>query len=152
MTAKQASERKIEANRRNAGRSSGPKTPKGKSSSCRNALKHGAYAQEILPGERRTDRMTLIRRLVDDLDVRTEIELEIVQALASCLWRVRRLARAEVFEISRLVEDQAQYSAIMAGGDEDDDVKPESRDVDAVMAKHIAGYKNEVFEGARDRL
>ena len=96
--------------------------------------------------------MTLIRRLVDDLDVRTEIELEIVQALASCLWRVRRLARAEVFEISRLVEDQAQYSAIMAGGDEDDDVKPESRDVDAVMAKHIAGYKNEVFEGARDRL
>jgi hypothetical protein len=42
------SEAAWEANRRNAARSTGPKTPEGKAASSRNAVKHGLTANEIL--------------------------------------------------------------------------------------------------------
>jgi hypothetical protein len=46
------SDRKAEANRRNALKSTGPKTPEGKAAVRLNALKHGLLSQEILlPGE-----------------------------------------------------------------------------------------------------
>ena len=43
-----ASEKQIEANRRNAQLSTGPKTPEGKAAVSRNALKHGFHAAKIL--------------------------------------------------------------------------------------------------------
>jgi hypothetical protein len=46
------SERKIEANRENAQKSTGPRTPEGKAAASRNALRHGLLAQQVLlPGE-----------------------------------------------------------------------------------------------------
>ena len=46
------SEKKAEANRRNALKSTGPKTPEGKDAVRLNALKHGLLSEEILlPGE-----------------------------------------------------------------------------------------------------
>jgi hypothetical protein len=39
--------RKAEANRRNALKSTGPKTPRGKGHSRRNALKHGLFAMDF---------------------------------------------------------------------------------------------------------
>jgi len=41
------SERKLAANRENAKKSTGPKTPTGKAFSRRNALKHGLFANNI---------------------------------------------------------------------------------------------------------
>jgi hypothetical protein len=40
------SQRRIEANRRNAQRSTGPKTPEGKGKCAKNAVKHGLTARE----------------------------------------------------------------------------------------------------------
>jgi hypothetical protein len=46
------SPRKAEANRRNAQKSTGPKTPEGKDAVRLNALKHGLLCREVLlPGE-----------------------------------------------------------------------------------------------------
>jgi hypothetical protein len=46
------SARKAESNRRNALKSTGPKTPEGKAAMRLNALKHGLLSREIfLPGE-----------------------------------------------------------------------------------------------------
>jgi hypothetical protein len=45
---KQISERKLAANRRNAQRSTGPKTVEGKNNSRKNALQHGILARKIL--------------------------------------------------------------------------------------------------------
>lgn len=45
---KQISERKLAANRRNAQRSTGPKTTAGKNNSRRNAIKHGILERKIL--------------------------------------------------------------------------------------------------------
>jgi hypothetical protein len=49
------SKRKIEANRRNAKLSTGPKTARGKSSSCKNAFKHGLASLAHRPVERAED-------------------------------------------------------------------------------------------------
>ena len=43
-----ASERRIEANRRNALRSTGPKTERGKRTVAGNAIKHGFLAREVV--------------------------------------------------------------------------------------------------------
>ena len=46
------SQKQIEANRRNAQKSSGPKTIQGRSISRMNALKHGLLAEQVVvPGE-----------------------------------------------------------------------------------------------------
>ena len=46
------SEKKTEANRRNALKSTGPRTPEGKTAVRLNALRHGLRSEEILlPGE-----------------------------------------------------------------------------------------------------
>jgi hypothetical protein len=48
--AKAASPQKIEANRRNAQRSTGPKTPEGKAKSSQNSITHGIFAKQFLNG------------------------------------------------------------------------------------------------------
>src|SRR5258708_12299294 len=47
---KTTSARKIEANRRNAQRSTGPKTPEGKAKSSQNAITHGIFVKKFLNG------------------------------------------------------------------------------------------------------
>jgi hypothetical protein len=47
---KAASPRKIEANRRNAQRATGPKTPEGKAKSSQNSITHGIFAKQFLNG------------------------------------------------------------------------------------------------------
>ncbi len=46
---KPVSERKLEANRANARKSTGPRTPEGKARSSQNAYKHGLLARCIIP-------------------------------------------------------------------------------------------------------
>ncbi|RUL81179.1 hypothetical protein, partial [Tautonia sociabilis] len=48
-----ASPKQIEANRRNAQRSTGPRTPEGKARSRRNGLKHGLAAEVLVPEDDR---------------------------------------------------------------------------------------------------
>ena len=43
-----ASLKQLEANRRNALKSTGPRTPEGKKISCLNALKHGVYSHNVV--------------------------------------------------------------------------------------------------------
>lgn len=47
---KAVSPRKLEANRRNAKRSTGPKTPDGKAKSSQNAITHGIFAKQFFSG------------------------------------------------------------------------------------------------------
>ena len=43
--------RKSESNRKNGRLSKGPKTPRGKSHSCRSAIKHAFYSKELVISE-----------------------------------------------------------------------------------------------------
>jgi hypothetical protein len=90
------SEKQIEANRRNALKSTGPKTPEGKNAIRLNALKHGLLSREILlPGEDEEALRELDERLRGELQPVGELENLLVERIIASYWRLRRLGRVE---------------------------------------------------------
>ena len=91
-----ASERQIAANRRNAARSTGPRTAEGKARSRRNAVQHGLTAETVIPSlEEAAAYQSLQQQLIEDFCPTTAIERELVARLASLFWRLRRATRIE---------------------------------------------------------
>ena len=83
--------RQIEANRRNALRSTGPKTDEGKQRSRRNAFRHGLTVETVVSSlEDIEDYRAFEAAIAADYDGRTAVERELVLRLASLLWRLRR--------------------------------------------------------------
>ncbi len=94
------SKRKQLANAKNARKSTGPRTRKGKARSARNALRHGLLAKSVLlhaqgAGEQQKDFDALLADLVADLAPRNMIEEALVERIATCYWRLRRAQRFE---------------------------------------------------------
>src|SRR3990172_3062800 len=92
--------RKLEANRKNALRSTGPRTPQGKNTVRWNALKHGLLAKEIvIPAgagrENAADFHNLLAQLRAHLAPAGVLEEVLVEKIAVCYWRLRRVLRAE---------------------------------------------------------
>lgn len=95
------SERTQASNRRNAARSTGPKSAEGKSSSSRNALRHGILGSGLLLGdEDPAEYDTLFQSLVQDLRPQGALELIHVERIATAIWRQRRLIRAETAAVA----------------------------------------------------
>ena len=85
------SSKQIEANRRNALKSTGPRTEAGKEQSRRNAVRHGLTAETVVDVlEDPEDYRTFETAVTSDFDVETAVERELVLRLASLLWRLRR--------------------------------------------------------------
>ena len=83
--------RQIEANRRNALKSTGPKTEAGKQQSRRNAVRHGLMAETVVDVlEDPEDYKAFEIAVASDFDAQTAVERELVLRLASLLWRLRR--------------------------------------------------------------
>ena len=94
--------RQIEANRRNALRSTGPRTAAGKEVSRRNALRHGLTAETVIGAlEDAEDYKAFEAAITADYDAQSAVERELVLRLASLLWRLRRATTMEtgLFEI-----------------------------------------------------
>jgi hypothetical protein len=94
--------RQIEANRRDALRSTGPKTDPGKQVSRRNAVRHGLTAETVLSTlEDAEDYKAFEAAITADYDAQSAVERELVLRLASILWRLRRATTMEtgLFEI-----------------------------------------------------
>jgi hypothetical protein len=90
------SEKKAEANRRNALKSTGPKTPEGKDAVRLNALRHGLRSEEILlPGEDEEVLRELDEHLRIELQPVGELESLFVDRIITAYWRLRRLGRVE---------------------------------------------------------
>ena len=88
--------RQIEANRRNATRSTGPNTEEGKYRSRRNAIRHGLSAETVVEiVEDIEDYRGFEAAIIADYDARTAVERELVLRLASLLWRLRRATAIE---------------------------------------------------------
>jgi hypothetical protein len=88
--------RQIEANRRNALRSTGPTTEGGKRRSRQNAARHGLSAETVVEiVEDVDDYRGFEAAIIADYDARTAVERELVLRLASLLWRLRRATLIE---------------------------------------------------------
>ena len=86
----------IEANRRNAQKSTGPRTPEGKAAVSLNALRHGLRARRVvLPGEDRAE----FQQLCDDLESQwqplTGAELFYLEQMAVSQWKLSRMEVGE---------------------------------------------------------
>src|SRR5713226_4123212 len=91
-----ATERQRSANRRNAQRSTGPKTVEGKLAVGHNALKHGLLSQHaLLPEEDASALADLSRRVFDALEPTGEFESLLVDRIVQGVWRLRRLGLVE---------------------------------------------------------
>jgi hypothetical protein len=94
--------RQIEANRRNALNSTGPRTEAGKEQSRRNAVRHGLAAETVIGLlEDAKDYREFEAAVIADYDAQSAVERELVLRLASVLWRLRRGTAIEtgLFEI-----------------------------------------------------
>src|SRR5215216_7726585 len=118
------SDRRAEANRRNALRSTGPKTPEGKAAIRLNALRHGLLSREILlPGEDEEALRELGEHLRAELQPGGELENLLVDRIISAYWRLRRLGRVEtgIFTWERS-EELAERAEREAQGYESDEM------------------------------
>jgi hypothetical protein len=90
------SDKQAQANRRNALKSTGPKTPEGKAAVRHNATKHGLLSQEVLlPDEDAAALEELGERLRAELQPVGELEGMLVDRIIAAYWRLRRLGRVE---------------------------------------------------------
>src|SRR5262249_54188443 len=99
------SQKKLDANRRNARHSTGPRTEKGKRWSRRNAIKHDILTSELLirdgPKENAAAFDEMLTRLRNDLSPVGELEELFVTRIAVCQWRLNRALRFERDAITR---------------------------------------------------
>jgi hypothetical protein len=115
--------RQIEANRRNAGKSTGPSTDDGKQRSRCNAVRHGLTAETVIGAlEDAEDYKAFETAIIADYDAQSAVERELVLRLASLLWRLRRATTIE----TGLFEIQADH---LAGLKKPSQVGPASREV-----------------------
>jgi hypothetical protein len=103
------SERRIQANRRNALRSTGPTTARGKRTVARNAIKHGVLAREVVIAagegkENLNEFHEIVDRLCEQYVPVGVVEESLVQTIATCWWRKARVIRAENGEIRKRLD------------------------------------------------
>jgi len=87
----------LAANRRNAKKSTGPKTKHGKAAAGRNAFKHGLLARDVVCAEESSQEYReFVEAVSADLAPVGEVEEQLVDRIATCTWRLQRMVVAEV--------------------------------------------------------
>jgi hypothetical protein len=110
------SDKKVRSNRRNAQKSTGPRTEKSKAAVRLNALGHGLLAEQVLlPGEEAEALQRLDERLRGELNPVGDLEHLLVDRIVAAYWRLRRLIRVETgifaWERSEELATRAQREA-----------------------------------------
>jgi hypothetical protein len=96
-----ATKKQIAANRRNAKKSTGPRTPEGKAKSAQNATKHGLLSrQALLADENEAEFVELRMQIHGELAPMGALETVLVNRIAAQQWRLARVPalEAELFE------------------------------------------------------
>ena len=84
------------ANRRNAKKSTGPKTQSGKIAASKNALKHGLLSKYVvIHDENQADFDQFRERMIEQFTPEGELEYLMTDRVVSGFWRLQRVARIE---------------------------------------------------------
>jgi hypothetical protein len=104
-----ATDKQIAANRLNALKSTGPKTPEGRAAVRLNGVTHGLFAQTlVLPGESVSDFTALLESYEAEHAPATPTEEDLVVQAAMAMWRLRRLYHAEAAFLARERKSRAE--------------------------------------------
>jgi hypothetical protein len=99
--------KKLAANRRNAQKSTGPKTAEGKAAIAANAVRHGlAAAFAVLPHEDQAAFNRMLQNYHTEFNPQTEHTTFLVQQLAQSRWRLERIRRLEAIAFEYLILDE----------------------------------------------
>jgi len=104
-----ASQQQIDANRQNAQKSTGPKTPEGKAAVSQNARTHGLTAQQVcLSGEDQEEFEASRQAFEDELKPVGPLQTFLVQQIVMAAWRLSRLRTLEagLFQLRSINDKQ----------------------------------------------
>ncbi len=91
-----ASIAQIQANRSNAQKSTGPRTPEGKAAASRNAVKHGLLAEQVVIHGEDPAQFDLYREgMLAELAPEGAVETMLAERAVSLAWRLRRAERLQ---------------------------------------------------------
>ena len=152
--------RQIDANRRNARKSTGPVTDEGKLRSRCNAVRHGLTAETVIGTlEDAEDYRAFEAAITADYDAQSAVERELVLRLSSLLWRLRRTTTVEtgLFEIQaeHLNEFRRHHPVVPLSRDglyamyQSPYINGGAEDLSSVRPKSAASAKNSSAELAR---
>ena len=97
-----------DANRENAKKSTGPKTPEGKSESAKNATKHGLTAHDdVIKYESQEDFDHYRNQMIEDLNPIGLMQHTIAERIISLSWRLKRAERIQNQTIEIMLEEDA---------------------------------------------
>jgi hypothetical protein len=136
--------RRIEANRRNARKSTGPVTQEGKQHSRCNAVRHGLTAETVIGALKDAEDYKAFEAAVAaGFDAETAVECELVLRLASLLWRLRRATAID----TGLLETSTEREAAL---DPESSTPENERAADDIA--HIGGIENlTLLQGSDDK-
>ncbi len=159
--------RQIEANRRNARKSTGPLTQEGKQYSRCNAIRHGLTAETVIGTlEDAEDYKAFEAAVTAGFDAETAVERELVLRLAGLLWRLRRATAIDTglletrskrdtapdLENAATVNERAVDSIVQIGNPEkyasleDSDDKGQSDTLNSEIARRFLQLDSNGFE------
>ena len=153
------SERQLDANRRNAAKSNGPKTPEGRAAVRHNALKHGLTAAEIIlpTTEDKLDFEQFQAAFEEECQPLGAIEQVLVEDMVTARWRMNRVRKMEpgFFALRREVlkesikedfstlDPQAQLALIVL-----DDAR--DRDTIGKMSRYEARFERSFYKALKE--
>lgn len=143
---------RLEANRRNALKSTGPRTAEGKAISAQNASQHGLLSREaLLPDDDRGAFEAFAEGTRVQLAPVGTVEAILVDRLVGCAWRLRRIqaVEAQLFQWNRMDTDY--------GDDADEDVDrgvghgyAGARDTFALLSRYEASLERSMFRALHE--
>ena len=108
-----ATEKQIAANRLNARKSTGPRTPEGRAAVRLNGVTHGLTAETlVLKTENETDFTALVESLETEHQPATPTEEILVAQLALAAWRLRRLHHMEAGYYKFRLKEQDDFATL----------------------------------------
>ncbi len=130
----------IEANRRNAQKSTGPQTPEGIAACCRNATKHGLFSSQVLlrgeSAEELDQHVQGIRQSIRPVGYMEEL---LTDQISAHLWRMKRLLQMETAVLNQ---------TLCAEETEPTEGRGEERNADAGTERNGEGRRGEAGSGA----
>ena len=101
------SKKQVKANRKNAQKSTGPKTDEGKAAVSKNAVKHGLFAEEaVVTGENPADYEAYLDNFLTEMKPVGAVENMLAERFVSLAWRLMRAQRMQNQAIENFIEKE----------------------------------------------